>query len=1404
LTEPENNNQIEHTQVITERPQGGERRLESGCFFHDFHLLNLCGRGSFGEVWRVEDISGKVMALKIVSKKLLGHHWLREFTGIKNFRKIEANHPSLVQIYHVGEDEESFYYSMELADPMVGGAAEYSPLTLAALLETGRLPAERIIDMTLPLLDGIEVLHKSQMAHRDIKPANIIFVNGEPKLSDVGLVASCDHTMSFAGTPGFIPPEEFTGGSSGRNKELQSDLYALGKVIYCAMSGNSPGDFPNLPGDFTLMGINKKLNRLVCQACNKNPSSRLNDIAGFRRQLEEMKYDIDGTLPSRSGGMEDLSHEPRSGWRLHWSLQLLLAIGVATVVLVLVAKWYILPSEKPVPAAVADDAKKTVPVVKPVPAPVAPAAPAIPAAAGEIIIEGHTAGGRYAGSPAMTLYGSVNGRPEAIQLCSKQRLYRNTTHKFSLPVVGAVDSVTLTAAYHDGWEMAWIMFRLPDGKVWRFDGFMGLSSRRDKSQPKQGCQRSITFYFTGDNAGKILASNPFDKERRPWEAKVQGKAVDPATVASTVVPEAKPADEDEDIEDEPDVRPAPKPFPVTKMLGSPWTVPGVGLALVYVAPGVFRMGSADMGHDNERPVHTVKISRGFWLGKYELTQAEYASLVTGYQTVSEKERMLPVVNVSWHDAVAFCRKLTDREKEAGRLPDGYVYRLPTEAEWEYAARGGAQTNDYRWSGSDYINEIAWNNSNSGRVVHPVGQLKPNELGLYDMSGNVWEWCADNFVRYPESEQVDPFGFDGSLLHTSRGGGIFNPAFTCRVARRDGISAEQKYKASGFRVALAPDLPPAGATPAPVALTSPATVGDEKVVPDLGMVLVLVKPGNFVMGAVAGAASEKPQHKVTISSEYWIGKYEVTREEYFKIKSSSTKNSGEARLPINHLCWNDAAAYCEALTSREKAAGRLPVGYVYRLPTEAEWEYAARGGQFLENFRYSGSDELGKVAWYVENSGDRVHPVGQKKPNSLGLYDMSGNVNEFCSDWLGTYPAGDQNDPTGPENGSGKILKGGGYRSTPFENNECRPSGRLARPVTNEWGTFGFRVVLGKPLATPAQTVKLDAPVMTGTTDGEREKLARKQTVDALMAAGNAALKKHNWQSAEKAYSQALAVSGYEHYKPAEIGLRMAKNHFVPKKPVNGDITSDPTAVSVEAPRNAEVKVIPDLNLGMVYVAPGSMELGSAKTGKQLVTLSRGYWIGRCEVTQEQYIALMQNNPSYYGNRQGPVERVDWNMANAFCAALTAREQAAGRLPDGMVYRLPTSAEWEYAARGGSDSKKYQYCGGNDLEAVAWVESNSAKLPHPAGQKTANELGLFDMSGNVWEWCSDWQGRISSESVDPLGPDTGTKRIVHGGCFMAGYPDNYEPGGTEGIAPDRRLRTLGFRVALGAPLKEGTR
>ncbi len=225
-----------------------------------------------------------------------------------------------------------------------------------------------------------------------------------------------------------------------------------------------------------------------------------------------------------------------------------------------------------------------------------------------------------------------------------------------------------------------------------------------------------------------------------------------------------------------------------------------------VEGGTFQMGSTDERHD-ENPVHTVRVS-SFYMCDHEVTQKEYRD-VMGTNPSKFSGDNLPVERVSWYNAVEYCNKLSIKE---GLTPcytingssttcnfNANGYRLPTESEWEYAARGGKKSNGYTYAGSNSVGNVAWYDDNSGSQTHNVKTKAPNELGLYDMSGNVWEWCWDWYGNYSSGSQTNPSGSSSGSYRVERGGSWYSYPSNGRVAFRYYDSPSRKYNNLGFRV-----------------------------------------------------------------------------------------------------------------------------------------------------------------------------------------------------------------------------------------------------------------------------------------------------------------------------------------------------------------------------------------------------------------------------------------------------------------------------------------------------------------------------------------------------------------------------------------------------------------------------
>ena len=225
----------------------------------------------------------------------------------------------------------------------------------------------------------------------------------------------------------------------------------------------------------------------------------------------------------------------------------------------------------------------------------------------------------------------------------------------------------------------------------------------------------------------------------------------------------------------------------------------VGMLLMPIPAGEFMMGSQNPGHGLCRPVHRVTLSEPFYLSAHEVTQQQYRQ-VMDQELDSDDSRTKgpqnPVENISWEAATEFCRRLSELKEEQA---SGHVYRLPTEAEWEYACRAGTVTRFSFGDDSSQLSEYGWFAENADSMTHPVGQKKPNAWGLYDMHGNVWEWCSDWYGPYQSEGVVDPTGPELGILRVDRGGGWTYDDWYCESAIRGWLAPTLKSNLVGFRV-----------------------------------------------------------------------------------------------------------------------------------------------------------------------------------------------------------------------------------------------------------------------------------------------------------------------------------------------------------------------------------------------------------------------------------------------------------------------------------------------------------------------------------------------------------------------------------------------------------------------------
>ena len=587
--------------------------------------------------------------------------------------------------------------------------------------------------------------------------------------------------------------------------------------------------------------------------------------------------------------------------------------------------------------------------------------------------------------------------------------------------------------------------------------------------------------------------------------------------------------------------------------------------------GTTIVGSDDFNHGLSSkgtfPKGRTVILSDFYISPYETTQKLFKQVMGVNPSYwnekpadGEIQELRPVENANWYDYIYFCNKYSqlkgytpcysvDGSKDVNTwnyIPlvdegiSGTVecdwnadgYRLPTSAEWEYAARGGhktygtkeftnhfagADTSNYSADRNDDISPVAWYYFNSGNKTHQVGLKKPNALGLYDMTGNVWELCWDNNGTISNDEEVwNPTGPSSATTKTRRGGSYATFAHYSSVTTqahpkptlRNELNTDDHY--SGIGVRLVRSVKPSQSQTIPsdfVYVEGGTVIGSNKYLEKKYEGQKKYK-GAFSLGRI-----------VSLSS-FYMCIHEVTQEEYEKYccytkDKPTTEHGAGVNYPVYNVNWYDAIVYCNL---RSKAEGLNPCYTLlgqndpeawnnilkedgkysckdtgsnewysfitcnfaangYRLPTETEWEYAARGGKKTygtEQFAYyfagadttsytaAKNDDLSPVAWYGYNSNKKPQPIMRKIPNALGIYDMSGNVWEWCWDKYNesidaSSPSDFAHNPLGPNTSpdSKRVGHGGSNESDAFN---CGVALHYGFTTYSRSDDFGFRVV----------------------------------------------------------------------------------------------------------------------------------------------------------------------------------------------------------------------------------------------------------------------------------------------------------------------------------------------------------
>ncbi|MCE9603303.1 MAG: SUMF1/EgtB/PvdO family nonheme iron enzyme [Planctomycetia bacterium] len=629
----------------------------------------------------------------------------------------------------------------------------------------------------------------------------------------------------------------------------------------------------------------------------------------------------------------------------------------------------------------------------------------------------------------------------------------------------------------------------------------------------------------------------------------------------------------------------------------------------------------------------------------------------------------------------------------------------------------------------------------------------------------------------------------------------------------------------------------------------------------GQTMILIPPGEFLMGstdeqveaalkvaekikAPSGAIrlvekAERPQHKVVITKPLLMSVTEVTIGQFKKFSATGYVTEAEKAeavakaapppveagqpppkpiqtyldpgyvasddLPAAFITWNDATAYCQWLSTHEKAT--------YRLPTEAEWEYACRAGTTTQYNFGDDYNDLSKYSWHDKNAGGKAHPVGTLLPNNFGLFDMQGNLCEWCEDYFDekSYSVSALNDPHGPAVGFLRVIRGAYWTSPAFY---CRSAYRLNYSPYSRHVNNGFRCVreLGdmtaavtstsvSPFVTAPPAVKLTGP----------EPLPAKSPFDAKQA---------RIHQAEWAKHLGIEVETRN-----SIGTSMV---VIPP----GEFLMGSSDEQIES----TVKIATKLK-----AYEGHLNwIRRVERPQHRVILSKPFALGATEVTNKQFKQFVEAtkhvsdaeqdlidnpdtkrrnqtwlNPGYDLSDELPVTNVSWNDACAFCNWLSGQEQlrpnyrknengAWVATPEANGYRLPSEAEWEYACRGGTTTL---YSFGDDqaeLKNHAWFAANAEGRPRAVGAKLPNPFGLYDMHGNLNEWCQDWFQTAygNGSQTDPPGSSIGSSRVHRGGSWSphataitSAQRDSYEPRSPHLYTGFRLARTLASPAAL---------
>jgi formylglycine-generating enzyme required for sulfatase activity/tRNA A-37 threonylcarbamoyl transferase component Bud32 len=721
----------------------------------EYELVQRLGRGGVGEVWKARGPGGYPVALKFLQlDAAAGTVEQRSLDALKN---ADVRHPQLVAVFGVWQRDDYLVVAMELGDrTLLDCLNEYRRQGQAGI------PAAELLEYLREAAKGLDHLNARGIQHRDVKPQNFLLVGGGVKVADFGMAKLLRHSQSgHSGsmTPAYAPPEFFHNEVS-----RQSDQYSLA-VTYCQLrSGRLPfeGHPAALaaghlfqPPDLSMLPEAER--PAVARALDKSPAGRWPSCRAF----------IDGLAPHLTRAAPEAEAPPLASEPLASTC-----------------------SEPPPPLELAEIAPLTVTAGQ--------------SRSVEVRVQRRHCSGpvrlEVEGLPDQVRSEPVTLAAEAASTCLQVAAAEDAAAAVQtarvlarLGNVQAVREVQVTVLPRPGLRL------LPVADVALEPG---QGHTLDVQVERQNCPGKITLQFVDLLPGvraRLAAPAPANDNQVP----VRLLAADDAAAASRAVRLlARTAA---------GVR-AECSFRLTVR---PAVVNSVGMKFVRILPGKFLMGSPEDEKDRgeDEPLHEVEITRPFYLGVYPVTQAEYGRMMKRNPSWFAKDgsgrdkvrgmdtEAFPVENVSWEDAQEFCRALAalPAEGQAGR-----AYRLPTEAEWEYACRGPAGTNDPFHFGTALSPEQANYGVNLGRPCR-VGSYPANAWGLYDLHGNVWEWCQDWYDKdcYRNGPRRDPQGPGEGDRRVLRGGSWNDLGWDCRAAIRSALAPRYRNVNIGFRLVLVP-------------------------------------------------------------------------------------------------------------------------------------------------------------------------------------------------------------------------------------------------------------------------------------------------------------------------------------------------------------------------------------------------------------------------------------------------------------------------------------------------------------------------------------------------------------------------------------------------------------------------